>query len=136
MLSFYDAAALAAAPDAVPDARLHRILSHAVPYWTAVGVLDLTHLLVVQAGDTEAALVAEIGFSPLANPIDRAPFGSPAFRPFWDLLQDHAGWFEMTVTVGNSGFAFVLFIHDAEGVDPQLLKLCRTYAGDAACTGL
>jgi hypothetical protein len=132
MLSFYDPAALAAAPDAVADAQLHRILSHAVPYWTAVGVLGLTHLVVVEVGDTEAALVTEIGFTPLTNPIDRARFGSPSFRPFWDLLKEHTGWFEMTVTVGNSGFAFVLFIQDAEGVDPQLLTLCRTYVEVAA----
>ncbi len=47
--------------------------------------------------------------------------------PF-DHLEDHGGWFELISTVGNDGFAFVLIVRDREGVDPELLALCRAHA--------
>jgi len=61
---------------------------------------------------------------------DGARFGSTDFRPHHDWLEDHGGWFELIFTVGNSGFAFVLFVEAADGADPELLALCRTYAGE------
>jgi len=48
--------------------------------------------------------------------------------PF-DYAEDHGGYFELIVTVGNDGFAFVLFVRDRDGVDPELLSMCRAYAG-------
>jgi hypothetical protein len=95
----------------------------------------MTHLLVVEPGDTEEAIKEEIGISPVVNPFDGERFGSEAFHPCWDRLQDHGGAFEMTIAVGNDGFAFVLFIQDREGVEPVLLDLCRTYAGRGECSG-
>ena len=128
MLSFSDAASVAASPDAVSDPRLYRLLVDAVAHWTAVGVLDMTHLLIVEPGDTEAAIVEEVGFSPLVNPLDGQRFGSAPFSPFWDDLRDRGGWFELVVCVGDTGFAYALFIADRSGTDPQLLSLCRAFA--------
>ena len=48
--------------------------------------------------------------------------------PF-DHIENHGGWFELFVTVGNDGFAFHLFVRDREGVDPELLAMCRAHAG-------
>ena len=125
MLSFDNAASIAASPAVVPNAHLSDLLAEAVQHWARTGLLGLTHLLLVEPGDSEEKIVEEVGFSPLVNPLDGVRFGSTAFTPFWDHLQDHGGWFELTVTVGDSGFAFVLFIQDAEGVAPELLALCR-----------
>ena len=36
------------------------------------------------------------------------------------------------MTVGNDGFAFVLFVRDRDGVDPELLAMCRAYVGMAS----
>ena len=131
MLSFNDAAAIAAAPTTASiDPALQQLLAERIHDWTAIDLLGQTHLLIVQPGDTEAAIVQEIAFSLLVDPIGGLRFGSQGFVPFWDWLEDIGGWFEMIVTVGNSGFAFQLFIQNAEGVDPELLNLCRTYAGE------
>ena len=129
MLSFYDAAAIAAAPTTASiDPTLKQLLADRIHDWTATDLLDLTHLLIVQSGDTEEGILEEVAFSPLVNPIDRRRFGSKEFVPHWDWLERHRGWFELIITVANDGYAFVLFIEDAEGVDPELRALCRTYA--------
>ena len=129
MLSFNDAAAITAAPaTASIDPTLDQLLADRIHDWTATEMLDLTHLLIVHAGDNDAAVIEAIAFSPLVNPLDGRRFGSKGFEPCWDWLECHDGWFEMIVTVGNDGFAFVLFIQDSDDIDPQLRLLCKTYA--------
>lgn len=115
----------------VADARLSQLLtarlehSRSCPYGDFT---DLTHILVVEPGDTEAQIRDEVGFSPMINPYDGSRYRSPAFHPFWDWLRALPGFFEMIVAVGNEGYAYVLLIEDADGVDEDLLSLCRTYA--------
>jgi hypothetical protein len=129
MLSFHDAAAIAAAPiNASIDPVLQRLLADRVHDWAATDLLDLTHLLIVQRGDTEEDILEEVAFSPFVNPLDGRRFGSKGFVPSWDWLEQHDGWFELIFTVANDGFAFVLFVEDSEAVNPELRDLCRTYA--------
>lgn len=129
MLSFHDAAAIAAAPTTASiDPTLRQMISDRVHDWKATDLLGLTHLAIVQAGDMEDAVIYEVGFSPLDNPLDGRRFGSKDFEPGWDWLERHDGWFEMIVTVGNDGFAFVLFIQDSDDIDPRIRQLCQTYA--------
>ena len=129
MLSFDNAAAIAAAPTtATIDPTLRQLIADRVHDWNATDLLDLTHLLVVQPGDTEEAIIEEVAFSPLVNPIDGRRFGSRGFEPCWDWLERHDGCWELIMTVANSGFAFVVFVLDDDGIDPHLRKLCETYA--------
>ncbi|MBA2724890.1 MAG: hypothetical protein H0U53_02775 [Actinobacteria bacterium] len=97
--------------------------------WTALGLLDLTHLAIIEVGDTDASITDALGFSPLINSLDGKRFGAKGFVFPFDYLEDHCGWFELFVTVGNDGFAFHLFVRDREGVDPDLLAMCREHAG-------
>jgi hypothetical protein len=130
MLSCDTPAAIAAAPTNAPvDASLRQLLAERVADWTTSGLLDLTHLLVVEAGDTEQAILDEVAFSPLVSPLDGRRWGSPGFEPHHDWLEDHGDWFELAFTVGNDGFAFVLLIPDAADTDPDLLAFCRAFAG-------
>jgi hypothetical protein len=130
MLSLYDKTSMEAALASPLDPRLHQLLAERIHDARETDLIDLTHLLVVQPGDCEHTIAEEICLSPLTNPIDGERFGTPEFQPWWDWLQHHDGWFEMIITVGNSGFAFILLIEDAEGVQPELLSLCRAYAED------
>lgn len=130
MMSFDDAVALAAAPDAVTDSALRTLVADRVHDWSAMGLLDLTHLLIVEPGDTEEALVNVIGFSPLVNPIDGKRYETEGFAFPFDYIEDHGCWFELFVTIGNSGFAFVLFVWNTEGTIPELLSLCRRHSED------
>jgi hypothetical protein len=135
MLSLYDTPSIEAALAAPMKADLRKLLTDRIDDAAATGLLELSHFLVIQAGDREQDIADEICLTPLTNPIDGERFGSPAFNPFWDWLEDHGGWFEMIVTVGNSGFAFVLLIEDSEDVPPELRALCRKYAEPARCAG-
>ncbi len=130
MLSFDTAAAVAAAPTNTSiDTALRHLLADRVRDWAERGLLDLTHLLIVDAGDTEEQIVEAVGFSPLTNALNNSRFGSAGFEPQFDWLSDLGGHFELIQAVGNDGFAFHIFLPDREGIDPELLSFCRAYAG-------
>jgi len=85
----------------------------------ACQLADLTHILVVQPGDKEAQIIDAIGFSPLVSRMD-----GNRLQPDWDYLEQHPGWWELIYTVGDSGFAFLVFVECVDGVLPELLALC------------
>ena len=128
MLPLYSRALVEHALTPPIDPELHGLLTAGLAHTDAKDLTDLTHYLVVEPDDTEADIVAEIGLSPLVNPFDGAHFPSRGFHPFWDALKQHDRWFELIICIGNGGFAVVLLIQDADGADPRLLQLCRTYA--------
>jgi hypothetical protein len=132
MISLYDRASIEAALSLRLDPKLRSLLEDRLKHYEAAGLLDLTHLLIVQSADTDKDLMDEIGMSPLVNPLDGSRYGTSGFQPFWDMLQRHEGWFELIIAVGDSGFAYVLFIKDAES-ESELVGLCRTYAEDPTC---
>lgn len=129
----YDAATMNAALASDLDPELHRILSaRKATLITPLGDLtDDTVFLVIQAGDTEAAIIDHLGQSPLVEPMDGHRFPGDGFRPHWAWLQHHRGWYEMILTYGST-FANVLLIQDVPGVLPELLAMCRCYSGDGA----
>lgn len=133
MLSLPNGAAIEAALTQSLDPELSHLLKSHLEQARSADLLDLTHILVIQPGDTEEAIQAEIGFSPLVNPMDGTRYGDPSFQPYWPWLQDRVEFCEMIVPVGNSGFAFIILIEKSEGVLPDLLQLCADFAsGDSA----
>jgi hypothetical protein len=129
MITIYDRAAMARVLTLDLDPRLRRLLERRFASLVTIDgdLTDWTEFLIVQPGDGEADIVREVGFSPLAEPIDGGRFETDRFYPFWDQLTAHDGWYELTVSFG-SAFAYVLFIQDTEGVLPELRLLCRAYA--------
>jgi hypothetical protein len=124
MLSYNEAAALAAAPtNSSIDPNLRSVLRH----WAAADLLDLTYLVIVQPGDSERTLLDTVGYSPLVDPLSGKRFGDEGFVPSFDWLKLNGQHYELIETVSNDGFAFVLFIPDSQRTDPQLLQLCRTF---------
>lgn len=93
-----------------------------------IDLADITHFLVIQPGDTMAAVEQEVGFTPLTNLSDGSSYGSADFTPSWEWIEDHGGCFELVYIVSDDGFAFVLIVEDRPGVDPALLALCRSYS--------
>jgi hypothetical protein len=88
------------------------------------GLQDLTHVLVVETGDTESQIVDAMGYSPLVSRIDCI-----RNQPDWDWLERHEGWWELVYTLGNNGFAYILLVEDAGGQPSPLAALCREHAG-------
>ena len=93
------------------DATLRKLLDDRLSDTRHCGLENYTHVLVIEEGDTESAVIAAIGFSPLRSRID----GTPE-QPDWDWCERVAdGWIETLWCVGNSGFAFIVLIEDADG---------------------
>ena len=130
MISLIDRASFDDAAFLCRETGLQRLLLSRIAALVRDGhdLTDLTQILIIQVGDREQDVIEEIGLSPLVNPLDGCRYGDPQFQPWWDWLQDTGGWFEMIVTVGDTGFAYVLLVQDDDGVDAELLAMCREYA--------
>lgn len=92
---------------------------------------DLTNFVIVQPGDTLAAIESALGFSPLRGVVDNTPFGEPGFSPVFEWAADHGGWLEAPIIFDDSGAGVVLIVQDQDGVDTDLLALLRAYAEPA-----
>ena len=102
------------------EANLKRLLSVRVRDAAILGLADLTHIVVIEPGDSEADIDDAIGFSPLVSRIDGV-----RHQPDWDWIEKHQGYWELVYTVSNDGFAFLVLVQDMPGVLPDLLALCR-----------
>lgn len=129
MKTIYDRAGQARILTLDLDPRLRALLERRFASLVTIDgdLTEWTEIVIFEAGDAETDLVREVGFSPLLDP-DGGRFGNRGFRPSWDHLTAHDGWFELTISFGST-FAYVLFISDAESVLPELCCLCRRYAG-------
>ena len=128
MLSFYDRASLRCALTLPLWADLKELLHKRIRQIFDDGLADLTHLLVIETGDTEGMVREEIGFSPLE--VEGVRYGAPGFIPQWNWLEDHGGWFELIFCIGNDGFAFVLLVQDEPLSSwPELRAACRREVG-------
>lgn len=105
MINLPDAQSIIEALSLPLEARLHTLIAGRLRDAVALGLIDLTHILVVQPGDTEADIVEAIGFSTLISRID-GELGEPDY----DWIEHHDGWTELIYTVGDSGFAFIVLI--------------------------
>lgn len=130
MLSIYDNDTFAAALAQPITAELDKLLRSRWASAGSVGLQDCTYIMVIQAGDEEAEVEQEIGFRPTVSPSDGAHYGTLEFCPFWSWLKDVGGWYEMIVTIGNDGFAFILLIEKGEGVPRAVLDMCDEYDTD------
>lgn len=114
MLSLPDAAALEAALDQLLDGDLNAILAERFEQIAAQGLGDLTHIIVIQTGDTEEDIIEDCGWSPLVHPIDGTRYRDSEFQPYWAWLRDLGGWYELIHPVGNEGFAYILLIENGD----------------------
>jgi len=129
MLTMNDGGSLARALNMPLDPRLKRLL---IERRDQLGgdIVDLARFIVVQPGDSMRPLEDELGWSIFQNPADGTRFGDPEFTPGWEWLADHVHCFELVFIMTDDGFAHVVLIPNAQGVDPDLLKLCGLYVTD------
>jgi hypothetical protein len=131
MLSITDGGSLARALSSTIDDRLKHLLTTRSAQ-LGDNIEGQARLIVAQPADPLPLIQDALGFSPLLNPIDGSRFGEPDFTPAWEWTEDHGFCFELVFIFDDSGFAHVLIVKNAEGVDPELLTLCRTYASEHA----
>lgn len=78
---------------------------------------QLGTFMIVQAGDTFADIEQAVGF-----PI------TTEGTPNWEWIEQHGAIYEAPIILTDDGFSRVLIVSDEEGIDPQLLALCRPHA--------
>ena len=86
------------------------------------------YMIVVEPGDTVAALEEESGCLILRDLWEEASFGDPDFAPAAEAIEEHAGCYELTYVLSDSGFGISIVIPKDAGVDPELLAMCAMYA--------
>lgn len=132
MITIYDSAQMDSLLASPIDPNLKALLLHRLnlleEYLETYDFGDLLTVLVVESGDSIEAIEAELTFSPLVC-LDGFRFPDQRFKSgIWEFIIKRTGYFEMTVCLCDSGLGHLLILPDRDGVDPTLLKLCRTYA--------
>lgn len=100
----------------------------------------LGYFMVIEPGDRLEAINAQLGFPILANRRTGLHFGQPGYEPSFEFVEQIHGCFDMVFILDDSGYGIEVFIPDTEGVDPDLLAMCKQYAmpagGDAISSGV
>lgn len=120
MIVLADAQAICAAPDTITDPDLTERVNQTID----AGLCDLTCLVVIEDGDSDDDLQREAGLSLLTNPISGSRYGDPGFEPHWAWLEERGGWFEVICPIGDSGWAYIIYIRNGGS---ELADLCRAF---------
>ena len=89
------------------------------------------YMIVVEPGDSVEDLEKETRCRILHNLFDDARFGDPDFMPSFEVLEDHAGCYEMVFILNDDGFGIDIYIPKHPGIDAELLAMCAEYAAPA-----
>ncbi len=98
---------------------------------------ELCRFIVVESGDTGASAITtineQLGFSILSNRWDGTRWDAFGFTPSWEILEEHAGYFELVYVLGQDGSGVTVFAAKTSA-DSELLAMCRRYStpGDQA----
>ena len=126
MLTITDGGSLARALKLPIDSRLKQLL---IKRRDQLGgdIKDSARFIIVGPGDSKEALEQALGWSLFTTP-EGQRLGAPDYYPGWEWLADHGHCFEAVFIFTDEGFAHVILVEKAPGVDPDLLKLCEQYA--------
>ena len=130
MLSIRDSAAMQRALSEPLDPDLRTILLNRLNLLSEFSDFDLSelaHFIIIEPGDSVAAVEDELSFSPFVNFVDGARYPDPAFTPSWEWLTARGLWLDSVWALSDSGFGIVLLVPDIDGVDPELLALFKSY---------
>ena len=89
---------------------------------------ELGYFLIVEPGDTLETIDAQLGFSILSNRYSGIRFGQPGFAQSFELVDEHAGYYEVVFILSDDGFGVEVFIPKTGGINPELLAVCRQFA--------
>lgn len=91
--------------------------------------------IVVEGGEAVSEIEQAAGFPILSSLFDDLPFEHPDFYPCTEILEEHrnehTSIFEMVFISNDDGTATAIIVPDEEGVAPDLLAMCRSFATPA-----
>ena len=89
---------------------------------------ELGYFLVVEAGDSIEAIRATVGFDILHNRFTGVPFNATGFTPSFEFIEEFPACYDMVFVLDDTGIGIELFVPKEEGIDPDLIAMCRMYA--------
>lgn len=127
------------------SSQLHRVTHPGIHHLVAIRLQQLgsdvsisTELIVVETGDATSAIEQKSGFPILTSLFDDLPFDHPDYTPPFEIMEEHRyeqyRFYEMVFIGNDDGAATAIFIPDQEGIDADLLALCRSWATPAVST--
>ena len=87
----------------------------------------LGYFLIVESGDSIATINAQLGFDILANKWTGIRFDQPGYTQSFEVLDEHANWFEIVFIISDDGYGIEVFV-PKRGVASELLAMCERYA--------
>jgi hypothetical protein len=94
--------------------------------------------IVVEGGDAASEIEATVGWPILHGLFDDLPYTDPDFQPCSEILEEHRNEhsciYEMVFISSDDGTFACLLIPDEEGIDADLLAVCRSWATPAVST--
>jgi hypothetical protein len=86
------------------------------------------YFLVVELADNIEAIRAIVGFNILHNRFTGIRFNATGFTPSFEFIEEFPQCWDMVFVLDDSGFGVELFVPKEEGIDADLLAMCRMYA--------
>lgn len=125
MQIYHDTASILVAASTHPDIQLRHLLTQRIE---SLGehLPCLLQVLVLQAGDTAAAMATCLGLCPDCLKLPCPDPELSDFCPPWEVIEAYGRWFELTFLRGDDGAGVVVFVPDT--ADVELLAMCRMYA--------
>ena len=89
---------------------------------------ELGYFLVVESSDTLEALSAQLGFDILQNRFTGIPFNATGFTPSFEFIEEFPACYDMVFVLDDTGIGVEIFVPKEEGIDPDLIAMCRMFA--------
>lgn len=110
-------------------------LAETAPTATNVSMVTPCEFIVVEGGEAVSDIEQAAGYPILTGLFDDLPYTDPDFQPCSEILEEHHHeqytFYEM-VFIGNDDGAFAcVLIPDEEGIDADLLAMCRAFSTPA-----
>ncbi|WP_374343401.1 hypothetical protein [Azonexus sp.] len=92
----------------------------------------VTEFIVVESKDSASEIEILVGFTIMRSIFDDLPFDHPDFFPSHEILEEHhyeqSKFYEMVFIFNDEGIVTTILIPDQDGIDTDLLALCRSWA--------
>jgi hypothetical protein len=90
------------------------------------------YTIIVEAGDTVEDIERQARFSILTDTLGETRFGDPDFTPAAEVIEEHAGCYELVFIFTDDGYGIEIFVPKSVGVDPALLAMCAQFSVPAS----
>lgn len=114
----------------IADPELRQLIDTTIAALSEDGPYDpdvLGYFLIVESGDILAIINGQLGFDILVNKWTGIRFDQSGYTQSFEVLDEHAGYYEMVFVLGQDGYGIEVFI--PKGIDLQdLLAMCVQFA--------